>query len=84
MVDHITSATKQIWTYFKFGAKPSKLISMFDVANSRQRLRPKLCLGGFIFTLNNKIKYIKNLRELSQSQERFAHKFKRNQEKIFF
>ena len=27
---------------------------------------------------------IKNLRELCQPQERFAPKFKRNQEKIFF
>ena len=34
--------------------------------------------------IHTKIIIIKNLRELSQPQERFAPKFKRNWEKIFF
>ena len=38
----------------------------------------------YIHTRNNNNNKNKNLRELSQPQERFAPKFKRNQDRFFF
>ena len=46
------------WTHLCFFNMQSQPILsptnyILYIANPRQRLHPKLCLGGFIFTLNN-------------------------------
>ena len=67
-------------TVLQFAFKVHKLFpNIFNNNSVSKDLRVERCQHKKIQENNNT-----NLRELSQTQERFAPKFKRNQEKIFF
>ena len=61
-------------------------INAAKMKNEYEKMLPKFCTvcNLSVSEINDDDDLHKNLRELSQPQERFAPKFKRNQEKIYF